>query len=159
TDAARTGDSRAGDHRHAGSERGAATVGERRPVCPADDTRESRTGAAGQTSLRNETVSQQLLRRNQPMIRISTVAIPATRLACVLAPSASADPPSKPVARTDLYGDPLREGAIARLGTVRLRHGGGPVVFSSDGKQLISVNSGLVAQTWDVATGRELDRR
>ena len=35
---------------------------------------------------------------------------------------ASKDQPPTP--RLDLYGDPLPEGAVARTGTVRFRHGG-----------------------------------
>jgi WD40 repeat protein len=62
-------------------------------------------------------------------------------------------------AATDCYGDPLPDGAIARLGTVRLRHPSGAdcVVFSADGKTLISGgHTGLRA--WDVATGKDLRR-
>ena len=57
--------------------------------------------------------------------------------------------------RTDDHGDPLPPGAIARLGTLRLRHGGAVcVVFSPDGKTAISGGDGLRA--WDVATGKDL---
>src|SRR5262249_31464795 len=43
----------------------------------------------------------------------------------------------------DRFGDPLPRNVVARLGTMRLHHGGGPyaATFSSDGKRLASVSS------------------
>lgn len=69
-------------------------------------------------------------------------------------PKAEAAPPR----RIDRYGDPLPSGALARLGTVRLRSGGfsGPVVFSADGKTLISASSNGVVHYWETATGKPL---
>jgi RNA polymerase sigma factor (sigma-70 family) len=63
-------------------------------------------------------------------------------------------------ARTDSYGDPLPPGALARLGTIRLRHQDGvrAAVFSGDGRMLIAGEySGLIV-CWDAATGKELRR-
>src|SRR5262249_47553432 len=58
----------------------------------------------------------------------------------------------KPV-RTDLYGDPLPAGVIARLGTVRLRHGSviRYVAFTADSKALISAGENGVIRLWETA--------
>jgi RNA polymerase sigma factor (sigma-70 family) len=70
-------------------------------------------------------------------------------------------PPPVPraAARTDRFGDPLPDGAKARLGTLRWRAGGSTnqVTFSRDGKLVIAGTSEGV-QFWDAATGRPLDR-
>jgi len=66
----------------------------------------------------------------------------------------SPDPGSEP--RTDLYGDPLPPGAVARLGTVQLRHTGlAELTFSADGKTLNSGGSDRTIRTWNVATGKQ----
>lgn len=59
----------------------------------------------------------------------------------------------------DQYGDPLPEGAIARLGAKRFRHDGLSLslTYSGDGKYLIGGNlSGVVV--WETATGKEAYR-
>src|SRR5262245_51413161 len=64
-----------------------------------------------------------------------------------------------PAPRTDRHGDPLPQGAVARLGTWRMRHRG-PVyslVLSPDGKQRVAAGSAdHLVRIWDAATGREL---
>jgi WD40 repeat protein len=57
--------------------------------------------------------------------------------------------------RLDLYGDRLPEGAIARLGTIRLQPGAAvsSVAFSPDGKTLASVDWSGRIHLWDVASG------
>src|SRR5262245_54627602 len=70
--------------------------------------------------------------------------------------AASAQPPQP---KTDLYGDPLPRGAIARLGTVRLRQGGVTCMeFAPDGNTLLTGGEGETAILWDVKTGMELRR-
>jgi len=65
--------------------------------------------------------------------------------------------------RLDLGGDPLPEGAIARLGTSRLRHAGlrgiTSLEFTPNGQQLVSQSYGDGIRIWDTATGRELNHR
>lgn len=60
--------------------------------------------------------------------------------------------------RLDLHGDPLPEGAIARLGTVRLYHGSELrcLLYSPDGKTVISGGGTETIRFWDVKSGKEV---
>jgi WD40 repeat protein len=83
---------------------------------------------------------------------------------------AAPGPPAEPeLLRTDQYGDPLPPGALARLGTGRLRNAQGfhAVSFSRDGKSLVSAGVKQVVypsgyewmlQRWEAATGKETQR-
>src|SRR5262245_12821226 len=56
---------------------------------------------------------------------------------------------------TDRLGDPLPRGAIARIGTARLRHFHVmALVFSPDGKLLVSASDSSPVRVWDADTGK-----
>jgi RNA polymerase sigma factor (sigma-70 family) len=58
--------------------------------------------------------------------------------------------------RTDIYGDPLPPGVLARMGTVRLRHASTHLVFAPDGKAFLTCGTDGTLRHWDVATGKPL---
>jgi RNA polymerase sigma factor (sigma-70 family) len=65
----------------------------------------------------------------------------------------------EPSARTDCYGDPLPEGTIARMGTVRLRAFWAEFGLSADGKTIITVTRGRHVRIWDAGSGAMLQQR
>jgi hypothetical protein len=56
--------------------------------------------------------------------------------------------------------DPLPEGALLRIGSPRLRHGGlvRAVAFSADGKRLASASHDHTVSVWETGSGREVHR-
>jgi WD40 repeat protein len=80
--------------------------------------------------------------------------------AIVLALAFTADATQQPPVPADLYGDALPEGAVARLGTVRWRHGGMTTfaAFLPDGKTVISASVDSTIRVWEYPSGKELRR-
>jgi WD40 repeat protein len=60
-----------------------------------------------------------------------------------------------PVPGVDTNGDPLPPGAIARLGTLRLRRGLNSAL-TGDGKVLITASVEMGIRAWDAVSGKEL---
>src|ERR1700688_4862318 len=92
--------------------------------------------------------------------RFLAVVLMSAPLTRAPAPVRATEPEPKPQARTDIHGDALPAGALARLGTIRWRHGG-PVTFVSflaDGKTLLTASQDNTVRVWDLATGKEVRR-
>jgi RNA polymerase sigma factor (sigma-70 family) len=77
-------------------------------------------------------------------------------------------PPAGPAAggkaRTDRFGDPLPDGALARIGTVRFRQTANHIAFLADGKSFVAGDGSPFGETtpgdsirvWDLASGKEV---
>jgi WD40 repeat protein len=55
--------------------------------------------------------------------------------------------------KTDLYGDPLPSGAVARMGSIRFRNFGSTVTIAPDGKTMVNRTKNTL-QFWDSRTGK-----
>lgn len=71
----------------------------------------------------------------------------------VLAVSASPTTGAPKTGTLDLYGDPLPDGAVMRLGTVRHRLPGATFEFAPDGKSIVAVSWGRYVYRLDAMTG------
>ena len=69
-------------------------------------------------------------------------------------------PAERSKAGLDRHGDALPPGALARMGTVRFRPGArvDRVLFSPDGKLLVSESWDHIIRVWETSSGRELRR-
>src|SRR5204863_345028 len=69
-------------------------------------------------------------------------------------PAEPAQPIQEASALKDAYGDPLPQGALNRLGTLRQRAADSHLAVSADGKDIISVGSAMTVRVWDAVTGQ-----
>src|SRR4051812_9256184 len=82
---------------------------------------------------------------------LSTVGAGSLRSAPADQDQARTGPKSQPA--VDSRGDALPAGALARLGTTRLRHGGDVtfIAFGRDGKTLVTAAQDGTIRVWDLA--------
>jgi RNA polymerase sigma factor (sigma-70 family) len=75
------------------------------------------------------------------------------------APPAAAADDKRPVPVPDPQGEPLPEGAVARLGSSRLQIGNSAFALTPDGRTIVAVSPEGIVRTLDAQTGRLLERR
>jgi WD40 repeat protein len=70
------------------------------------------------------------------------------------------EPADRKPSAVDAFGDPLPPGALARLGTIRWRHGARASVlaYASGGKEIVTTGPDGVVRVWDATSGKELRR-
>src|SRR5262249_49799176 len=69
------------------------------------------------------------------------------------------DAPGAPAAKADLYGDPLPDGAVLRLGTLKQRAVGARVALAADGKTRGGGRGGQDGSGWGAESGRLQESR
>ena len=96
-----------------------------------------------------------MFRRFSPVLVASSLLV-TLALHAAVGPQSPAGPP-RVSTRTDANGDALPPAASARLGSLRLYHGGRVhfLAFLRDGKTLLSSGDGVL-RAWDSATGKKL---
>jgi WD40 repeat protein len=89
-------------------------------------------------------------------LRIATLLLLAVSLAAAGADRRESIT-AKPT-RLDRYGDPLPADALARMGSTRFRHGSWVyrVLFSRDGKTIISAGADRMIRFWEASSGKQV---
>ncbi len=87
------------------------------------------------------------------LLRPLTILFALTALAGPAVAGDRRDGPHMPA--VDLYGDPLPEGAIARMGSARFRHSGlSSYLVLPDGNTVVTAGGDRLLRYWDLATGK-----
>ncbi|HTU23164.1 MAG TPA: hypothetical protein VMG10_34330 [Gemmataceae bacterium] len=91
------------------------------------------------------------------VVAAGTIALSRPMVADAAGPPAAKQAERQRPTRTDRFGDPLPPGAVARIGTIRLRAkwGTGSLAFSPDGK-VLAMGDDEFLRFWDVANGKEI---
>jgi RNA polymerase sigma factor (sigma-70 family) len=86
--------------------------------------------------------------------------VAADRAGSVVPPEAGAVPAEAAQAAKDAFDDPLPDGAVARLGTVRWRHAGPTTLaaFLPGGNTVLSAGADRTVRVWEYPSGKELRR-
>jgi WD40 repeat protein len=140
------------DVRHLPAFHGSALPGQPRIIAPTWFRRKTKPDLLQPKDL--ETKLNVMMKSTSTAIRNLLLAWPL-----ILLTDAAHSQEKQVAALSDRYGDPLPAGAIARLGTTRLRHGGNPqgLIFQPDGKALITWSPGdNLIRYWDVTDGKEI---
>jgi RNA polymerase sigma factor (sigma-70 family) len=76
------------------------------------------------------------------------------------APAAPGQPPEARQDRAEVPDEHLPDGAVARMGSTRLRHGDAIsfAAYTPDGKAIVTAGRDKVGRLWDLATGQEVRR-
>jgi WD40 repeat protein len=83
--------------------------------------------------------------------------LPASKRVPTLSNKPDDEPAKQEDGRVDLYGDPLPRGAVARLGSMRLRHAGlSNFALLPDGKTILTIGRDRILRSWDMTTGKQI---
>jgi WD40 repeat protein len=98
-----------------------------------------------------------MLPRKRTLLRCAVAVVGVAWFVLTAGGADKEEPKPREVPRTDLHGDPLPPGVVARLGSSRLRHFGGvfAFAFTPDGKAIVSGGGDKTLRFWDAETGKE----
>jgi RNA polymerase sigma factor (sigma-70 family) len=138
-------------------------------VCRVDTGAQSSTAIAGRVVALAEGAGETVFFTKLKVVTAWLLTLGALAAGAAFVTSPAADPPPAPHAAAlpsspppkDCSDDPLPQGAVARLGTLRFRHGGGTIdrlLLARDGKTLLSKThyGDRKVCAWNVATGQLL---